>query len=476
MNDDDQPYSKDLDGTTVTFLPFRQIENTLACIVGKFAFIRTSSIDSSNKAKSLYQILHIIYEKQNQNTSTSTLLSTPFRAVSWQLNMPDQEWDAIREQHYYLLAVGSESPIPHFVLPTDFLFQHQSRTERSLLLLKTIHKLEMQLNTEGWLYYSDWLNQDMEKLFKTFLPDAADEFQVEARIKDFEHEMTSTLLLKYRKRIDEIFITIGKQEFDDESTKPDLGFNDLMLLEKELIKMRGEVRANLQFQDKVLEETVFSISKIEANRAEFLPIKHSGMLLKELLTLQSDAALNTPMSWIKELFLVTLLEINLGAVSVVNCDSGLDRTGIASAFKLAVFKLAAEGSIDPLIHLAQEWDSTVDGINKLYIQKGVEGFDLWLKQGQDDHSETRKSANLLTQLRNNVLASLALFSKEIPHPKAHMHEGLRVNKDLLNILPAYIKEAGQVQPLVDYDPSTGAPEGLTAQGVKLLVQYFSFVV
>lgn len=476
MLGDQKPYNIDVQGVTVECQPFSELERCLACFVGGQVFLRVSLIDTPQKAQELYKILIWI---QDQQKKRQFLTIAPFRAVSWQLNMPDLEWDLIRTQHYHLLKAGQENgsarKIAHLNLPTDFVFQHQDRPARTLLMLKTIHKLEKQLNTEGWLFYSDWINEDMENIFRTFSPDAADEFQLEASIKDFEHEMTSYLLNNYRRKINELVAKIGGQEFDALRTGSDLGFTEMVELEKELIKVRGEVKSNLQFQHKVLEETVSRIIKIEKNHPELWTLKQSAILLKELLADQADVPGSMPMSWIKELILMTLLEINLGAISVLNCDSGLDRTGIASALKLGVIELSQGGHVPELIDIALMWDLIVPDINKLVAKMGAQSFEAWKNEPHENRELSLKRINWVDRLRESVLDNLALFSKQLPHPNIKWHEGITVHKEFLNLIPPYKQEGGELKPLVNYDPATGMPLELTAYGNQFFSRYFSFV-
>jgi hypothetical protein len=57
-----------------------------------------------------------------------------------------------------------------------------------------MHNMQQILNCEALALYSNWLNNELEASLRNFLPDAIDEFQLEARLKDFQHEVFSFLM------------------------------------------------------------------------------------------------------------------------------------------------------------------------------------------------------------------------------------------------------------------------------------------
>ena len=54
---------------------------------------------------------------------------------------------------------------------------------------------------EAWAVYGFWLDREIESTLNRFLPGALDEYQLEARMKDFVHEIYSPLNNALREEI-----------------------------------------------------------------------------------------------------------------------------------------------------------------------------------------------------------------------------------------------------------------------------------
>jgi len=265
------------------------------------------------------------------------------RWVSLQLAIPDVEWPIITTEHFFLEG----SWVPHLVVPTPLVSPQKKEDSRSDLQWRTIWKFIQQINCEGWLFYSEWLDDEMESAMDKFYKDATDEFQVEATLKDFHHEITSFLLRDYRINCAKLVLQLGQASVD--------GIADRQKdyeLETEIVRMHFEIIHNLNTQREVLLKIEHSIQKIEHLHAELIPLKQIVHLLSTLL--------GKPLPWIQNLLLIGLLNHQLGVAVYINCDSGFDRTNLAFAIQLALKEFVLKFSISELIVFAETYPENSD--------------------------------------------------------------------------------------------------------------------
>lgn len=263
---------------------------------------------------------------------------TSKRWMSLQLAMPDVEWPIITSEHFFLEG----SWVPHLVIPTPLIYLPKKEDSRSDLQWKTILKFVQQINCEGWLYYSEWLDDDMDAVMSKFYKDAAHEFQVEATLEDFHHEITSFLLKDYRINCAKLVMQLGQGVLDGSQNRQ----RDFQL-ETEIVRMHFEILRNLATQRDVLIKIEQAIAKIEKMRPELIPLKLTVRLLSTLI--------GPPLSWVQTQLLLGLLNHQLKVGAYIHCDSGFDRTNLAFAVQLALKELLTMHSLDALVVFAEEY-------------------------------------------------------------------------------------------------------------------------
>jgi len=440
---------------------------TTATWVSNHAILRTGQIDTLAKTSELELVIKTVHE-ETQKRGLNTLV--PLRVSVIQVNVPDTEWDQVRQLHYLLAKHGLHCA--HFNLPTEPFFRHKNEESRSLLLQKTNNKLSRHLNTEGWLLYSDWLNQELEALFRTLQFDATEEYQLEASIKDFSHEMSSFLLQRDRHQMRKMILELGDHEFAKDPATSPLNYQEVLEFEKNLLKRRLDIQANLKHQHEVLEEAVAKIIKIERAHPELNPIKNISLLLKASLAVQTDFSGTPLISWGQQVMLLGLLDWHLGVISVINGTHGLNRTNIAFAVKLAIVQLIQHNPGQQVIDLALQWDETVPQINRKIAELGAKGFGEWLKD-HSDQTLLHQRAELTEQLRHFVWENLRQLCVLIGKASMSFQEGLIASSDYLQFLPAFDSEMEGFKEIVEYDKETGLPTELRPYGQRLIVGFFS---
>jgi hypothetical protein len=357
----------------------------------------------------------------------------PLRAVSLQLAMPDTEWDEISFQDYRFKEFSSKIDVTlsvaHLNHPTESLFLSSDETPRSLLSLKTIHKLSKQRNWEGWLYYSDWLDSEMNEIFKKFIPDAAEEFQLEAFLKDFTHEIHSSFLCEYRQECVSAMMKLGDLAQEKFPSSP-----EGLVLEKHFIKMCLELKTALISQCEILRNIERGIKRIEHFHPELIPLKNSVTLLLALLEPQVDLSNKGEPSWTKQLLLFGLLDKNLGVTTCLNSHLGLQRTSLAFAIRISLLQLLKLYPYEEVLSLVLKWDepTLADSLEKLrhYFRQFV---------GHNIH-------HLCIPLTRNL-------------EKKHVSTEGKVGSFFLDALP---------HELVKLDPKTNLPIELSTRGRQLL--------
>ena len=260
-----------------------------------------------------------------------------------QFAMPDVEWPIITSEHFFLEG----SWVPHLVFPTPLTFFKKKEDPRSDLQWKTIWKFIQQINCEGWLYYSEWLDDEMEKAIAKFYRDAADEFEVEAKLKDFHHEITSFLLRDYRINCAKLVLQLGQGSLD--------GIQDRQRdyrLETEIVRMHFEILNNLNIQKEILFKIENSIEKVERSHPELIPLKQAAHLLATLL--------GPPSSWIQSQLMIGLLNHLLGVGVYINCDTGFDRTNLAFAIQLALKEMLTKYSVSAIAAFSEDYSPNTD--------------------------------------------------------------------------------------------------------------------
>lgn len=260
------------------------------------------------------------------------------RWVALQLAMPDVEWPIITSEHFFL----SGTWLPHLVMTAPRLSPFRKEEMRNDLQWKTINKFVQQINCEGWLFYSEWMDDEMDNALSKFFKDATEQFEVEARLKDFHHEITSFLLKDYRSNCAKLVMQLGLgANGDTQSQQKDFE------LEIEIVRMHFAILRNLAIQRDVLLQIEASINKIVGMHPELIPLGQAVHLLATLI--------GPPGQWVQTLIYLGLLNHLLGVNVYLHCESGYDRTNLGFAVLLALKDLLRRYSVDELILFAEHY-------------------------------------------------------------------------------------------------------------------------
>jgi len=379
---------------------YPNLTNCFVASVNDSHLIRSGMIDTPQKARQLASLA----EKYNKKEI--------LQLSSVQLNTQVHESGDVLQQHLCLSNV--ETKCAHLNTPLENLYVRGPIQEVVKWELDTFGRMSKLLNTEAWVFYSSWLNDDMEEAESKFLYDAVDTYTLQRFLKDFRHEVHSTLLRRIKEKISEIDFNIAMELAEGKTRK-------VIEEEREVIQLSMELQQLTRNHLKVLNKVVSKIREIEAVHPELTPIREKGEIFTLLLTNQVDTPESKPLPWGVQQIYLQHLNDSLGVVSAINCEHGLDRTNIAFAIRLATIQM-----------------------KQLYPKADI----------------IQMSSKLFTKFQRCVLANLKLFCVPITELSTQLegpewHEGLVENLEPLNYLP-------HDETLINYEE--GKPTSLTRLG------------
>ncbi|MCB1111127.1 MAG: hypothetical protein H7A37_07595 [Chlamydiales bacterium] len=417
--------------------------------------IRTAAIDTRDKALQLVEVIKMIAPEKR---------SGEWRIVSSQLAMPDQEWGLITAQQRQLLSFNLESDIPvrcvHINIATEHFFFQSLEVRLPETSLRDLNLIARQENVEALATYCYWMSEEMEKTIRQFVQTDTFKYELEWRMKDFDHEARSAILKAVRTKIFDLLQKLGEAEkrIGTNQKEREEIHREMITIEKELIILKEELRQALEAQIELLIEVERSINRIVINYPELRPLAQAVSMLKTLLQSAIADKQIVELSWAGRMIVIQLLNDHLGAISVINCDTGLERTHMAYALRLAVVDIKQNVPLDTLLNLAVNWDRITKEANIKLHKEGL-------------HADLTSEGQLLLEIRKKMLHYLHVFCKPIAACNPHSllstpHEGHLTNSDFLNCLPFEFEG----ERLCFYDSQTGKPTTLTKAGMKLLVK------
>jgi hypothetical protein len=207
-------------------------------------------------------------------------------------------------------------------------------------------------------------------------------------------------------------------------------------LRNELHQIRQEIKELLIEQHRLLGESV-----VPATMEPRLKLMQA--LLASQLGIQ-------PMSRAQEIMVIMLLNREMGVLSVVNCKSGLDRTGNWSAAHLALIQMLEDPSVDKtaLINMVLNWDTVSKDPKNPFVKK----------------------------FRMHCLENMIQVGLPITFYSTGGMLGLKWGKGFtgqltpLHFIPEKIVIDEKEVTLVKYD-SSGSPASLTEEGHRLLTRF-----
>ena len=364
-----------------------------ASFLGNGVIIRCNVIDTLEKAKELDSFLRTLPLKSD-------------RVSSLQLNSPEHEWGLIQAQHRFLAKL--RIPAAHLVFPLDQPIVPD--IPKSELSMRSTIKICRLLNTEGWLIYSNWLNQDVEALLKTFKPEALDEYQLQAILEDLGHECRSVFL---NDCLETLKVLQKRMEADDS-----------FQLEKEAVWIREQLKRFLKTHYTIFCSIVLGIDSIKESHPELLELREKVFLLKLLVGSELD---ELSLDLMQKIMILQLLDQNLRVITCLNCDSGRERACFGFSIRSAIANIKSKDLVDTILH----WKDCV------------------------------KHANL--GIKNEIVS---LFQRDFLEMLGEtllplkISKGFVLNSDLLYLLP---------QSLIEYNPKTGEPVSFKPTAYRTLI-------
>lgn len=472
-----------IDGINVVLQPaVSTIPNSWYVLTGNAVVLRTSLINSMQKVENFLDLTQKLHDDWK---SKDPQLKFPFRAVSCQLCTPKTDWDQIFVQHMWFTWLhfekGLSAQSAHLNLPTDHFYSLKDLQQNSEFFLKAVAKLPEMQNIDAWETYCYWMNEEIEIILEKIPLESMDTYTMEAHLKDFVHEVRSSLLRNVEKDIESDVLKIGAlRNFIKFPVKEN---EDIVELERRLIRARHDARPCLQVQYATLAEIARVINIIEDSHPELVTLKYQARLLTEMMDGHLGIEGKPKISWTKQLLLMQLLHEDLGIVTALNCDTGLDRTSLAFGIVLAISLLKQRHPKDQVIDLALNWDENIREVNREISKVGLEKFDEWVKMPSADSSEKslKTKATLIMQLRSNFFEVLEGFCIPItiaggPVQDLKWQESQKENPEFLNLLPVsgIIETASgkRIKSKIVESDQEGNPIGLTKEGHYLMTKLF----
>ncbi len=379
-----------------------------------------------------------------------------------QLDLPEIEWDLIAKEHFYLLQ-QTKQEIAHLATPMQppFFRDLPDLPKKTLQNLRYLQKMQ---NCEALALYSCWLNSEMEIAIHDFLPDAIDEYQLEARLKDFGHEVFSFLLRSLCQKIRNLVTDIGTLEEKKANT------TDRFELEKQLFQARNQLQINVSAQYELIKEIDVGLQKIDAFHPELLRLKAIVPLAKKLFSTQLEN--ESELDFGQQNMLIQLLNDLLGITSIVSSNSGTGILNIMFSLRLALKQMKEQASFDVLVDLVVHWKETLCLYYATIKESGKKDLRDLLQAANASENEKKRlgyAVNLLNCLVDNLLA-LAQFNPSKPS-RQEMEKNSKMNLEFLEFIPIFYQGKDRAKPikLVETDPLSGKPTGLTVTGYRLLI-------
>lgn len=457
------PFSVTIDGCTFSLTPIesvsssKEIEVPIHCWemqLPSAIFFRSGLIDTKFKAKFFFEALRRLDADFKDKTSKEEF---PLRVLACQACSPDTEWEQIWSEHACLAWLGFKhglsAQIAHMVLPTEHFYTPKFQERPSEFFHKDVDSLVHVQNIDAWEYYNFWMAEEIEKIFEKLKLESLDTYTLEAYLKDYLIESRTMLARNGELEVTENILRLGAiRQMIDFPLRPE---DDTATLEKSLIRARNEAKKRLIVQQGSLFQIARIIEVIEESHPELAGLKRKAKILTKLMGSQLEIPGLSAIGWGQKLMLMQLLHEEMGIISALSCDTGLERTSLGLAVQAATSILKKNCGVDEALGLALNWDEVVV-----------------------PSANNSKWTSLANHFRQNVLKCLEQLCLPLSrHGGGEKNleelEGQDVNLDFLNLLPEYKtshSKKGEVVRIQLYtrNPETGLPATLTKEGHRLM--------
>lgn len=318
-------------------------------IINKTVIECFTHINSENDCVELLEFTKQLY-KQTLNQE----FKKPLRIVTIQFNSVEDLWNLVQEQHRNLLKFASnrtsEFQVSHFCFTLDFNKPPEKELSKDFNK-KLISQLLKQFNAEGWLTYCNWFNERCEQLTRTFRSEDSEEYQLQALLEDFSHEVKSSLLYDLQQNL---IKNILEQEIALASDDRDR----ILSLEKLIVAARIQLFSDLEIQSALLTRIADGIQKIEEMHPEFSSLKRQAILLDKIV--QNHFFVEGQVwSWEKQVLMMQLLDEQMQVLPMICYDVGAEPAASVLSMRLAIAEMKNNYSFDVLLETCLEWDREI---------------------------------------------------------------------------------------------------------------------
>lgn len=422
-------------------------ENLLNCLVTQYNQVilaSCSAIDNPLKAKQFLSLLKF--------WQSNAFPSVPLRICIVHLSVPVVEWEAIEKEHHLLAAIRSayKGDLIYLNLPLDPISGTAPPAGPDAQSFKHLSQIQ---NMEAWSYYCLLLNEEMERVLRTFLPSMIDEYQLEARFKDFRHEVKSPLLQDAKKELIESALKVNEVGGNPEKIE------EFKEAEKKLLKNQEYLFQCMKQHEKAIAAVEIGIGKIEKAHPELLSFKQKVTLLRTLLRQQLMQE-----SLPADFFLHQLLNMWFQVTTVMSGDDGLGRISWEFAARQALIQTASRYSAPDLLDLFFNWKARHEELNRFCKEKGAEGFHFWLHVPPADEEDAKR--------RSRLLPLFTLQTKFIEHLEHFILPLAKLNTKGKTKVKADSPEMAALTPFIRGLEQWKTPEQLTDRAVAFYSSIF----
>ena len=284
---------------------------------------------------------------------------SPKGVVVLQLEHPELKWGKLRKAH--LLLHASRKTLPEDLLLAHLNFKTPFSLERAPIAteVRFYDTLGRELNMEGLLCFSHWLDEDVAQILQSLPITATEEYQLEASLKNFRIELASYYLNTYTK---DLHAALDK-----------LCASDELEHEVQLLKLRREFNALLSFQYNALRDLEENTAAIIDQHPELKTLYEKAFLFRRLLGDQVEMPERAQMEWEQRVLYLHLLVEMMGLFLVVLGQSNNLSFRAVTAFRAALAELQKKYGFAALFALTKVKDPLWVDLKALFLKYLNEG-------------------------------------------------------------------------------------------------------
>lgn len=445
---------------------------------GEKVVIRSGVIDNEQKANDFISLLTKIRQdfinKKKEDNSNFNSENFKLRVVSQQLNSFEKESKMIDSQHRWIAHVnkelGDKAEVIHINIPSNRWY-HTTKSFQSNIFGRFIMAIAPKKYFQGEKLSKD-LNLDSLGIYVNWTEQYLSSFDIDKTIREplKEHGQTYN---DSKKKIDGLVVKIhenekllrGKNISNEKKTE----LKNTLIKDKEALKEERKLMKEKLIEShkilKQLEELIVKKQDLSEDKQDLSEDNVKCLQIVSLTRQMLGSQLGIKREVLdrgQEGMVLQMLNDKLGVVSALNCKSGLDRTGIWHAVKLAMLSFDKTEGMTPWrsFALVNEWEKTTSLMNKMSAR--LKGKDLaswmdnnlilyqdWKKQfgelvpEESKFKEFKEKIQDVLAFRKEVLKNLITIGIPITTASTGLmglkwNSGIQENLVPLNFLPSHV--------------------------------------